>query len=59
MPKPRKKRIAQLSDSIPIAESKDFDLDRLFGAWEDMRSSEEIINEIKKSRVENQPIKDL
>jgi hypothetical protein len=41
-----------LINSIEVKEKKHFDLNSLFGAGDDSSSSDEIINDIKKSRVE-------
>ena len=42
----------KLSNSKLKKETDSFSLNNLFGAWEDSRDSDEIIKEIKKSRVE-------
>ncbi len=42
----KKKLIVKLTES-EVNENKEFDLNRLYGAWEDSRSSDEIIKEIK------------
>ncbi len=47
----KKKLIIKLTESLDIKEEK-VDLKTLFGAWEDTKESEEIIEEIRKSRVE-------
>lgn len=52
----KKKMIIKLTESIEIKEESKFNLRSLFGAWEDNRDSDEIINEIKNSRVENKNI---
>ena len=44
--------IIKLTKSIETKSNETFDLDSLYGAWEDERTSDEIINEIKSSRVE-------
>jgi hypothetical protein len=49
----KKKLIIKLTDSIETSPTPQVDLRALFGAWEDHRSSEEIIDEIRQSRVEN------
>ena len=51
----KKKLIILLSESIEIEESK-FDLERLFGAWEDSRDSDEIIKVIRESRLNSRDI---
>ena len=52
----KKKLIIRLAESIEIEEESKFDLDRLFGAWEDSRDSDEIIKEIRESRVNSRDI---
>jgi len=48
----KKKMIIRLTESIEITEEIKFDLRSLFGAWEDSRDSDEIIKEIRDSRVD-------
>jgi hypothetical protein len=48
----KKKLIVKLTESIDFNENKGFNLATLNGAWKDSRSSDEIISDIKKSRVE-------
>lgn len=52
----KKKFIIKLTDSIEVSPVPQFDISTLFGAWEDNRSSDEIIEEIRQSRVENRDI---
>lgn len=47
----KKKLIIKLTESLEIKEEK-VDLRSLFGAWEDDKDSDEIIKEIRESRVE-------
>ena len=47
----KKKLIIKLTESLEIKEEK-IDLKTLFGAWEDNKDSDEIIKEIRESRVE-------
>lgn len=47
----KKKLIIKLTESLEIKEEK-VDLRSLFGAWEDEKDSDEIIKEIRESRVE-------
>ena len=42
----KKKLIIRLAESIEIKEENKFNLESLFGAWEDSRDSDEIIKEI-------------
>jgi hypothetical protein len=50
----KKKLIVKLIESIDFNENKGFNSATLNGAWQDSRSSDEIISEIKKSRVEKE-----
>lgn len=52
----KKKMIIKLTESIEIKEEPKCNLQSLFGAWEDTRDSDDIITEIKNSRVENKNI---
>ena len=47
----KKKLIVKLTESLDVKEEK-VDLSTLFGAWEDTKDSDEIIKEIRESRVE-------
>jgi hypothetical protein len=47
----KKKLIIKLTESLEIKEEK-ADLRSLFGAWEDNKVADEIIKEIRESRVE-------
>lgn len=48
----KKRLIIKLTESIEIKEDNSFNLNSLFGAWEDTRDSDEIIKDIRESRVE-------
>jgi hypothetical protein len=48
----KKNLIIKLTKSIETKSKKTFDIKSIFGAWEDDKTSDEIINEIKSSRVE-------
>lgn len=48
----KKSLIIKLTKSIEIKSKKTFDINSIVGAWEDDRNSDEIINDIKSSRVE-------
>ncbi|WP_445735899.1 hypothetical protein [Mariniflexile sp.] len=48
----KKNLIIKLTKSIETKSKKSFDIKSVFGAWEDDRTSDEIISEIKSSRVE-------
>jgi hypothetical protein len=47
----KKKLIINLTESIEINEDKPFDLKSIYGAWDDSRDSDEIINQIRESRI--------
>lgn len=47
----KKKLIIKLTESLEVKEEK-VDLLTLFGAWEDNKDSDEIIREIRESRIE-------
>ena len=55
----KKKLIIKLTNSLEFKQKKAFDIKSLFGAWKDDRTTREIINEIKKSRVEPKDINNL
>lgn len=58
--KSKKKIVHELSESIKDSEdNKSNDFFSLFGAWEDTRDSDEIINEIRSSRINNRDIESL
>lgn len=48
----KKNLIIKLTKSIETKSKKAFDIKSVFGAWDDDRTSDEIISEIKSSRVE-------
>ena len=50
--KAKKSLIAKLTDSIEKKPEKEFDPKSIFGAWVDNRTSDEIISDIRTSRVE-------
>ena len=50
----KKRLIMKLTESMEKDNSKDSDLNSLHGAWEDSRSSDEIIKEIRESRKDKQ-----
>ncbi len=47
----KKKIIIKLTESLEVKEER-VDLRTLFGAWEDPKDSDEIIKEIRESRIE-------
>lgn len=52
----KKKLIIKLTESLETKEDTSFDLRSVYGTWEDSRDSDEIIREIRKSRVNNREI---
>lgn len=52
----KKKLIIKLTNSLQLESKKPIDLSTLFGAWQDDRSTQEIINDIRISRVEPRDI---
>ncbi len=52
----KKKLIIKLTESIETKEENSYSLHDLFGAWEDKRDSDEIIKEIKNSRLDKNNI---
>ncbi|MBZ9779455.1 hypothetical protein LB452_11030 [Psychroflexus sp. CAK8W] len=47
----KKNLIIKLTKSLELKPKKETDLKSLFGAWEDNRDADEIISDIKNSRV--------
>lgn len=52
----KKKLIIKLTESLETKEDTSYDLRSIYGTWEDSRDSDEIIREIRKSRVNNREI---
>lgn len=52
----KKKLIIKLTDSIETKEEDNFNLSDLYGAWIDKRDSDEIIKEIRNSRIDKNDI---
>lgn len=50
----KKMIILRLVESIEVKKKKGNSLRKMFGAWEDERSSDDIISDIKNSRVDKQ-----
>ncbi len=50
----KKQLIIKLTESLEFEQKEEFELKSICGAWEDDRSSDEIIADIKKSRVEKE-----
>ena len=55
----KKRLIIKLTESIETEDIKSFDLTNIYGAWEDSRDSDEIIREIRNSRVNKKDIEEL
>ena len=55
----KKRLIIKLTESLEFNEKSNFDLNSLFGSWEDSRDSDSIIKEIKDSRVNNRNIEEF
>lgn len=49
----KKRLIIKLTESLEIKEGAPFDLSSVFGAWEDTKDADEIIKQIRESRVDN------
>lgn len=52
----KKSLIIQLTDSIESKSETKKGIDHLFGAWEDTRTAEEMISEIRQSRTQTREI---
>jgi hypothetical protein len=50
----KKRLIIKLTESIKEEKNSETDFRSLYGAWEDSRSSDEIIKEIRNSRIDKQ-----
>jgi hypothetical protein len=55
----KKKLIIKLTESIEVTEKKKIDLESLYGAWEDSKSSDEIVKEIRESRIDKDNLIDF
>ncbi len=55
----KKRLIIKLTESIETVDKNSFNLKNLYGAWEDSKDSDEIIKEIRESRVNNRKIIDF
>ena len=55
----KKRLIIKLTESIKTKEEDSFDLKSLFGAWEDSKDADEIIKEIRESRINKSDIIDF
>lgn len=52
--KAKKRLIIKLTNSIKHKSKKKFEIKSIYGAWEDEKTSDEIIHKIRSSRVEKQ-----
>jgi len=48
----KRRLITKLTESLDLNQNDKFDLKNLYGHWDDLRTSDEIISDIKKSRIE-------
>ena len=55
----KKSLIFKLNSSINFKSKKIFDFSSCFGAWEDSRSAEEIVNELRADRVNHKEIEEF
>ena len=55
----KKKLIIKLTESIQVKREKQIDIRSLYGAWVDTRDADEIIKEIRDSRVNNREIEEF
>lgn len=55
----KKRLIIKLTESIETEMGENVDLSLLYGAWVDDRDSDEIIKEIRNSRIENRNIEEF
>ena len=55
----KKRLIIKLTESLEFNDNKAFDLDSIYGSWEDSKDSDTIIKEIRDSRIENRKIEDF
>lgn len=55
----KKRLIIKLTESIEVKENTTFNLKSIYGAWEDNKDSDEIIKEIRDSRMEKTNLESL
>jgi hypothetical protein len=55
----KKRLIVKLTESIELKDKDPENLKTIFGAWEDTKDSDEIISEIRSSRIDNREIEEL
>ena len=54
--KSKKSLIIKLTKSLETKSKKEIDLNKIFGAWDDDRDADEIISDIRSSRVDKHNI---
>ena len=52
----KKEMISKLTSSLEKKEDKSFTVKSIFGAWQDDRSADDILDEIRESRIESKDI---
>ncbi len=55
----KKDLIIKLTQSINSTDKKDLNFSSCYGAWDDQRTSEQIIEEIKADRIDNDDIEEF
>lgn len=55
----KRKLIRRLKESLNTSGNKAYDLSKLSGAWEDDKSSDQIIEEIRSARVNTKDVTDF
>ena len=55
----KKRLIIKLTESIETENKNPFNLKSLYGAWEDSKESDEIIAQIRNSRINNREIEEF
>ena len=55
----KKRLIVKLTESIELKDKDPDNLKTIFGAWEDTKDSDEIISQIRSSRIDNREIEEL
>ncbi len=55
----KKKLIIKLTESIEVEPENKFDLRSLYGAWKDNRDADEIMKDIRASRIDNDNLIDF
>ena len=55
----KKRLIIKLTESIETKNDSSFEIDHLYGAWEDTKDSDQIIREIRESRIDKNNLESL